>query len=119
MEVKNTAGASSSTYRKVVNKVAKVLRVDPSHTRYPSEDFEVISDIIDEKSRERALAWYRRGLRRGFEEACDAIVDGSLELKNKTLYCPPEVVISVRIKFRGIPSKDKEFVFAADDFGFK
>ena len=119
MKVKDIAGASSATYRKAVNKVAEVLRIDPNHTRYPSEDFEAISDVIDEKSRERALEWYRRGLRRGFEEACDAIVDGELEFKNKTLYCPSEVVISVRVKFRGIPRQEKEFTFSADDLGFK
>lgn len=119
MKAKEVIGAASATYRKVVNKVAQALRVDPNHTRYPSEDLESITDLIDEKSKERALQWYRRGLRRGFEEACDAIAEGKLELKNGSLYCPNEVVISVRIKFKDTPRVEKEFVFSADELGFK
>jgi hypothetical protein len=119
MTAKDVIGAASATYRKAVNKVAQALRIDPNHTRYPSEDFESISDLIDEKSRERAFQWYRRGLRRGFEEACDAIVEGKLELKGNTLYCPNKVVISVRMKFKDAPRVEHEFTFSADDLGFK
>lgn len=119
MKAREVIGAASATYRKAVNKVAQAIRVDPNHTRYPSEDFESISDLIDEKSRERALQWYRRGLRRGFEEACDAIVEGKLELKGKTLYCPNEVVISVRVKFKDTSRSEMEFTFSADELGFK
>lgn len=66
-EEKDIVGASSATYRKVVKKIAEVLRIDPEHARHPSEDFETISDVIDDKSRDRAMEWYRRGLRSGFE----------------------------------------------------
>lgn len=120
MAHKNTpAAASSKTYKKVVNTLAKVLRVKPNHGEFPSEDFQDMADLVDEKSKERAMKWYRRGLRRGFEGACDAILDDKLELKKGTLYCPSEVVISVRVKFRGEKWQDKEFTFTADELGFK
>lgn len=119
MKAKEIISASSATYRKAVNRVAKVLRVEPDHTRYPSEDFEAIADLIDEKSKERALQWYRRGLRRGFEEACDAVVDGKLEFKDGTLYCPSEVVISVRVRFKDTARIEKEYLFTAEELGFK
>jgi hypothetical protein len=120
MGAKNeTASAASATYRKAVNKLAKVLRIAPNHTKRPSEDFESISDLVDDKSKARALQWYKRGLRRGFEEACDAVVSRALELKNGTLYCPNEVIITVRVRFKGSEPESKEFVFSADDLGFK
>lgn len=119
MKIKDIVGASSATYRKAVNKISDVLNLDPHHTKYPSEDFESAIELIDEESRKRALKWYKRGLRRGFEEACDAVVNGDLELKGDTLYCPSKVVISVRVKFRGMEAKDKEFEFTADELGFK
>lgn len=119
MKAKDVIGGVSATYRKAVNRVAKALRVDPDHTRYPSEDLETIADLIDEKSKERALKWYRLGLRRGFIEACDAVLEGELELKESTLFCPQEVIISVRIRFKGGPQEDRDFSFTAKELGFK
>jgi hypothetical protein len=113
------ATASSKTYRKVINKLAKVLRVKPNHSEFPSEDFQNMADLVDEKSKKRPMRWYRRGIRRGFEEPCDAILNKSLELKKGTLYCPNDLVISVRVKFRGEEWQDKEFTFTANELGFK
>ena len=70
-------------------------------------------------SKERALQWYRRGLLRGFKEACDAVVEGKLEFKENTLYCPPKVVISVRIQFKGTSGmEEKKYTFTAEELGF-
>ena len=113
------AAASSKTYRKVVNKIAKVLRIKPNHSSFPSDDFEEMADLVDEKSKERAMKWYRRGIKRGFEEACDAILENEIELKNNTLTCPNEIIVSVRVKFRDEEWQDKEFKFTADELGFK
>ncbi|UXJ50876.1 hypothetical protein [Pseudomonas citronellolis] len=118
MSAKSPAAASSATYRKAVNKITKVLREPANHSRYPSEDFEEVVDLIDEKSRDRAMQWYKRGLRRGFIEACDAMLDGQLKLKNNTLYCPSNVEISVRVKFRGEEWEGKKFNFSAKDLEF-
>jgi hypothetical protein len=119
MSTKNPTAASSATYRKVVNKVSTALREPPNHSRYPSDDFEEVVELIDEKSKERAMQWYKRGIRRGFIEACDALLDGQLELKNGTLYCPSDVEISVRIKFRGEEWEMKKFEFSSQDLDFE
>jgi len=119
MSQNDPAGASGATYRKVVNRVAKMLKEPPNHSKYPSDDFEAIADRIDEKARKRALEWYRRGIRRGFIEACDAMLDGQLKLKGSTLRCPSEVVISVRVKFRGEKWQKKQFTFSAEDLEFE
>ena len=115
----STAAVASATYRKAVNKIADALRIDPQHTRYPSEDLDIHADQIDEKSKERALKMYRKGLRRGFINACDAILEGDLELKKNILYAPKKVTISVRIKFKGKKWKTEEFEFSSDELGFK
>lgn len=116
---KSPSTAASATYRKAVNTIAAALRIDPQHTRYPSEDLDIHAELIDEKSKERALEWYRRGLKRGFINACDAILEGDIEMKGNTLYSPKKVSISVRVKFKGEKWKDEEFIFSSDDLGFK
>ena len=120
MNKRNSSGAAASaTYRKAVNTIAEALRIDPQHTRYPSEDLDIHAELIDEKSKERALEWYRRGLKRGFINACDAILEGDIELKGNTLIAPKKVFISVRIKFKGEKRKDEEFIFSSHDLGFE
>ncbi len=119
MERRNPAGAASATYRKAVNKIADALQIEPLHTRYPSEDLDFHADQIDEESKNRALKMYRKGLRRGFINACDAILKGDLELKDKTLYAPKKVAISVKIKFKSEKWRSEEFVFTAKELEFK
>jgi hypothetical protein len=119
MAERNPAGAASATYRKAVNKIADALQIEPLHTRYPSEDLDVYVDQIDEKSKERALKMYRKGLKRGFINACDAILKGDLEMKDNTLYAPKKVMISVKITFKGERAKSEKFVFTAKELGFK
>lgn len=115
----SSAGASSATYRKVVNRIATTLRQPAKHTRYPSDDFEAVAGRIDPESRQRALEWYRRGIRRGFIEACDALLDGQLQLKGRTLHSPPSVVISMRVRFRGERWRQQRFDFSAAELDFK
>jgi hypothetical protein len=119
MNPRDPIGAASATYRKVVNKIAKTLRVPPKHTRHPREDFDAVTDLIDNRAKKRALQWYERGIRRGFIEACDAFVDGQLKLKAGTLYSPSKLVISVEFKFHGESWQEREFRFKAEDLGFK
>jgi hypothetical protein len=116
MKKRDSRAAAPATYRKAVNKVAKSLRVEPTHTRYPSEDFELVAGLIDPKSRERALDWYRRGLCRGFREA---VVGGHLKVTNGVLTCiRKKVVIAVGVRFAGAKKKRKEFRFTANELGF-
>jgi hypothetical protein len=119
MAKRNPEGAASATYRKAFKKIPDALQIEPLHTRYPSEDLDVHVEQIEEKSKDRALRMYRKGLRRGFINACDAILKGDLEMKNNTLYAPKKVAISVKIKFKGEGAKSEEFVFTAKELGFK
>lgn len=119
MTRKKQEGAASATYRKVVNKIAEALQIEPLHTRYPSDDLDFYVDQIDDKSKDRALKMYRKGLKRGFINACDAILKGELELKRNTLYAPKKVTISVKITFKGERGKSEKFVFTAKELGFK
>ena len=119
MTNRNPSGGASATYRKAVNAIADALRIDAEHTKYPSEDLDAYIDLIDAESKRRALRMYRRGLRRGFINACDAILEKKLDLKDNTLYAPKRVVISVRVKFKGEKWKDQKFTFSAKELGFK
>ena len=110
---------ASKPYRKVVNKFAEALRVDPNHTQTPSEDFRDMLALMDQKSRERAVEWYRRGLRRGFDEATTAVAEGKIKFKDGTLVCPGKVVLTCKIRFRGLKPKAQEFEFTADELGFE
>jgi hypothetical protein len=102
-----------------VNKIADALQIEPLHTRHPSEDLDFHVDQIDEKSKDRALKMYRKGLRRGLINACDAILKGDLELKNNTLYAPKKVTIPIKIRFKGERGKNEKFVFTAKELRFK
>jgi hypothetical protein len=111
--------ASSATYRKATNKLAKAIRISPKHSSYPSGDFEAVTGLIDQKSRGRALKWYKRGIRLGFIEACNALLDGRLEFKNGTLYCPNKFTVSRKMRFRGQAMHELHFKFKAEDLDFK
>lgn len=117
----NPAGiqASSATYRKATKKLANVLSLDPQNSKYPKEDFDFMLDKVDEKSKERALEWYRRGIKRGIIYATDLVLKEILELKNKTLYAPNQVNVSVRIRFKGEDWNSSEFNFSAEELGFE
>jgi len=108
-----------ATYRKAIKIIAAILRVRLKQTSFPSEDFEAVADLIDEKSKERALQWYERGIRRGFIEACDALLDGKLELRDGTLYSPNKVEVSIRFRFHGQPWQRRKFEFRAENLEFE
>jgi len=115
--------AASATYRKAVNAIGDALGVEPQHGDTPSDDLEIYADLIEEKSKERAIEWYRRGLKRGFINACDAMLRGNLQLKQKILILNTKSnktsEISVKVKFRGEDWESKTFVFSADELEFK
>ncbi len=119
MKSHTPVGASSATYRKVVNRLAQELREPAVHTRYPSDDFQALAKAIDPVSRKRALRWYKRGIRRGFIEACDAILDRQLKLKKNVLRCPPKVSIFVKVRFAGQRWSRMNFRFDAEDLDFE
>jgi hypothetical protein len=113
------AAASSKTYRKVNTKLAAIARAPVKHGRFPSEDFEVMTGLLKDRSKERALHYYERGLRRGFIEACDALLDGRLELKDGKLYCRrKKMVISRRFRFSDQSRETHRFEFKAEDLDF-
>jgi hypothetical protein len=119
MNSDSPVAASSKTYQKVNRKLAKVAGVPMKHSRFPSEDFEVMTDLLKDRSKERALQYYERALRRGFIEACDALLDGRLELRNGELYCRrKKVVISRKFRFSDRSSETRRFEFKPKDLEF-
>jgi len=119
MPKKNPVAAASAAERKAVNMIADALDINPKHTRYPSEDLSRHVDFIDEKSKKRAMQWYRRGLKRGFISACDAVIDGDLEFEDGILYSPEKITISICVKFRRGEFERKKFRFSSKELGFK
>ena len=78
-----------------------------------------MTDLLNDRSKKRALYYYQRALRRGFIEACDALLDGRLELKNGELYCRrKKLVISRKFKFSDKSSETRKFEFDAEDLDF-
>lgn len=115
---KETIGAamSSATYKKVNKTLAPIAGVPVKHGRFPSKDFEVMTDRLKGRSKERAFQYYERGRRRGFIEACDAILDGRLEIKDGELcYQGKTIVISRRFKFSDGSSETRRFEFKPED----
>ena len=122
----NNAEPSAKTYRKAVNMLSDALGIEPTHTKYPKEDFEDLVDIAHEMTdpeaiKRRMVRWYRLGIRRGYIRACDAIIhpDGELSLQGGTLYCNSESVkIRVRLKMDGKWHK-RTFEFSGEDLEFE
>jgi hypothetical protein len=112
------ATVGSKVYRKVVNKLAGALGVSPRHTRYPSVDFVDLVADVDPKSRDRALKMYKLGLRRGFDVATTAVVEGNLVYQADELMCPDTFTIRAGVKFKGQPRETVEFTFTAEELGF-
>ena len=70
----------------------------------------------------RAWTWYRRGIRRGFIAACDALLkeDGELTLEENTLRCNnPIVDVSVSVKLRRQAPGKHAFRFKPEELGFR
>lgn len=110
---------SSATYRKATNEVAKRLKVDPVHTQYPSEDFQDILDLLDEKQKEKAIEWYERGIIRGLTQATNWFLDGTIYLDNGVLKAPAEWEVKVRVKFAGEKWQKRRFKIEAEEIGFE
>ena len=118
MRTKEGIKASSATYRKATNEVAKKLKIDPEHTEYPSDDFQAISEMIPEKINKAALKWYRMGIKRGFRKATDMMLDGKFHLKASTLYGPDEIEFKVKTRFAGEKWISRKIKIDPEEIGF-
>lgn len=119
MRTKEGIKASSATYRKATSEVAKQLKVTPEHSRYPSDDFQEISELIPEKINEAALKWYKMGINRGFRKATDMMLDGKFRLKASTLYGPQKIEFKVRTKFAGGKWTSRTIKIDPEEIGFE
>ena len=111
--------AASATYRAGNKLVAKQLKLKPTHTDRPSEDFKRIVSRIDPESRKRAVKLYHLGLRRGLRKATDWFADETIKYRNGYVYAPPVLEIEVGIKFSGLPRQTHSFKVKAKDIGFR
>ena len=111
--------AASATYRKATNEIAKQLKVDPEHTKFPSDDFQEMAEMIPGKRKEKALTWYEMGVKRGLSKATDMMLDGKIHLKGNTLYCRNSFAVKVKTKFAGEKWTKRKFTIKAEDIGFE
>lgn len=131
LEMSNNAKSSAKTYRKTVNMLSDALGIDRKHTQYPKDDFEGLVKRVKERTdkertdpdaiKKQLIGWYKRGIRRGYIRACDAIIDpnGELALRGDVLHCNSDS-IKVRVRFK-IDGKwhRKAFTFSSEDLEFK
>ncbi len=118
-QMKEGIKAASATYRKATNEVAKHLKVKPTHTKIPGDDFKEITEMIPEKIKEKAIKWYEMGIKRGFINATDMMLNRKINLKGKKLYCPKKFDLKVKTKFSGEDWQKRNFIIKAKDIGFK
>lgn len=119
MRSKDGIKASSATYRKATNEVAKQLKITPEHSKYPSDDFQDITALIPEKINAAELKWYRMGIKRGFSKATDMMLDGKFHLEASTLYGPKKIEFKVKTKFAGGKWITRTIKIDPEDIGFE
>jgi hypothetical protein len=116
---KEAIEAASKTYRKATTEVARrLLKSKPSHTKYPSEDFQEVLGLAEAKMEEKELEWYRRGLVRGLTKTTDWLLDGTISYKGDHLEAPQELEINVRIRLSGKGWESRQFTIKASEIGF-
>jgi hypothetical protein len=116
---KSPVGASSATYRKVVNGIASAVGQKPSHSKYPSEDFEAALELIPDALKEKALEWYIRGIKRGMAKATDLMAEGKIFVQDGTVRAPATMELKVRTKLRGGEWERHAVEVQAKEIGFE
>lgn len=97
---KSPVVAASATYRKAVNGIAEALEQEPSHSKYPTLDFQSALESIPDALKEKALEWYIRGIKRGMAKATDLMAEGKIYVQEGTVRAPAKIELKVRTKFR-------------------
>lgn len=116
---KSPIGAASATYRKVVNGIASAVGQKPTHSKFPSEDFEAALELIPEAFKEKALEWYIRGIKRGMAKATDLMAEGTIYVQDGAVIAPATMELKVRTKFRGDEWCRHEVEVQAKEIGFE
>lgn len=114
-----SAGAASATYRKAVNEIADALGTDPTHTKYPSLDFDEAVDAIPEEMKKKALEWYERGIKRGMAHATDLMASGDISVSDGVVTAPATIKLKVRTKFKGEDWESRQVLVNCGEIGFK
>src|SRR5947209_820102 len=111
--------ASSKTHRKIVNTIANRYSMPARHSSVPSADVDTMLDAVDEQTRKRLIAIYRKGLRRGLDLGTTMLLNGEFKHANGEITWPKDgVTVAVRLKFKGTPWERTEFKFAPKELGF-
>ena len=110
---------ASKALRVVNNLISqKLIKRNPVHSGYPSRDVHDAIDLAGERSDDRALEWYRRGVIRGIISATDWLVDDTITMKGKTLTLKGKMTVGVRVKMNG-KWKPVRLTILPEDVGFK
>jgi hypothetical protein len=111
--------AASATYRKVVNDIAEVSGQEPTHSRYPSLDFEVALEGMSEAGKQKAIEWYVRGIKRGMAKATDLMAAKTIYVEDETVYAPKKIKVNLLTKMKGERWKTLKVVINSHEIGFK
>jgi hypothetical protein len=116
---KPSVAAASATYRKAVNGIAEALDQEPSHSKYPSLDFEAALEGIPDTIKEQAIEWYIRGIKRGMAKATDLMAEGTIYVHDGIIHAPAKMVLKVRTKHKGGDWERHVVSVRATEIGFE
>ncbi|MFZ6780421.1 hypothetical protein ACO0LD_26625 [Undibacterium sp. Ji83W] len=116
---KSPVAAASATYRKAVNDIAEALDQEPSHSMYPSLDFETAIEGIPEAIKEKAIEWYIRGIKRGMAKATDLMAEGTIYIQDDIVRAPANIKLKVRTKLKGQDWEQRSVIVRSTEIGFE
>ena len=116
---KSAAGAASKTYRYAVNKLAETIGVEASHTRYPRDDFEDMLGQVDDQTVEKAIKWYKVGIRRGMTKVIELLLSQKLKSDGEIIIAPSVLSVKTFVRFKGHPRRICVCNVKATELGFK
>jgi len=120
LRTKEGIKAASATYKKTTNELSKCLQINVKRTKYPSDDFQEMLELIPEHLEKQFIKWYEIGIKRGFKKATDLMLDDFFYLDKKTLFCKKDsIVVRVKTKFKGKKWVKRKFEIKAKDIGFE
>jgi hypothetical protein len=75
--------------------------------------------MIPEKMDGKALIWYEKGIRRGFDKSTDMMLAGKFRLRGSTFTGPRKIKFKFRTKFAGGDYITRTIIIGSEEIGFK
>lgn len=110
---KQSAAASSKTYRIATRAVADMVGVSPEHTGRPSVDFEALIKSVPKAMRKQLREAFKSGVMQGVLLATNLVADGSIYKKGNSVFAPHKMKTSARVDGNRV-----QVTVRAKDLGF-